>query len=102
MEDKIDFITIELKTGDGEVFHVPVLRSADGISIAFYPRESGTQRDVFCLTTKQFRDNRLQSYACFGSLCAMCREPYIRGDSSSTCDTCTVKRYRDFESAQSE
>lgn len=77
MEDKDNFMTIELKTEGGEVFRVPVLRSADEISIGFYPRESGTQRDVFCLTMKQLRDNRLQSAALFGSRCAMCGEPYI-------------------------
>lgn len=102
MEDRDDFITIELKTEGGEVFRVPVLRSADEILIGFYPRESETQRDVFCLMTKQFRENRLESFACFGSRCAMCGEPYIRSDSTDTCDECSVKKYRDWELTQSE
>jgi len=102
MEEKNDFITIELKTEGGEVFRVPVMRSADEISIGFYPRESETQRHVFCLTTKQFRENRLESFACFGSLCAMCGEPYIRSDSTGTCDECSIKKYREWELAQSE
>ena len=63
MEDTDDFITIELKTEGGEIFRVPVLRGADEIAIGFYPRDSETQRHVFCLTTKQFRKNRLESFA---------------------------------------
>lgn len=102
MEKRDDFITIELKTEDGEVFRVPVLRSADEIAIGFYPRDSERRRHVFCLTTKQIRENRLESFACFGSRCSSCGEPYIRSDSTDTCDECSVKKYREWELAQSE
>lgn len=102
MEDRDDFITIELKTEGGEVFRVPVLRDADEISIDFSPRTPEPRRDVFCLMTKQFRDGRHLSAACFGSQCAMCGEPYIRSDSTDTCDECSVKKYRDWELAQPE
>lgn len=102
MEDRDDFITIELKTEDGEVFRVTVLRDADEISIGFYPRTSELRRDVFCLMTKQFLDGRHLSAACFGSRCAMCGEPYIRSDSTDTCDECSVKKYRNQELTGSE
>lgn len=95
MEERDDFITIELKTEGGEVFRVPVLRDADEIEIGFYPREPESRRDVFCLMTKQFRDGRQMAFACFGSRCATCGKPYIRGDSTSTCDECAMKEFQE-------
>ena len=95
MEERDDLITIELKTESGEVFRLPILRSTDEIEICFYPRESESQRHVFCLFIRQFRGNQPFSAACFGSRCANCGEPYIRSDSTSTCDECSMREFQE-------
>lgn len=100
MNERDDFLMIDLKTESGEIFRVPILRDADEIEISFYPQTSEPQRDVFCLMTKQFREGRQMSSACFGSRCSMCRKPYIRGDSTDTCDECSIKKYQNRDSSE--
>ncbi|HKZ02642.1 MAG TPA: hypothetical protein VJ180_10400 [Pyrinomonadaceae bacterium] len=90
-ENSTDFMTIELKTEDEEIYRVPILRTADEVRIGFYPRRPEGTRHRFYLETKTFRDSGVEAHFCFGSRCVRCEAPFVRYDSTDICAECSRK-----------